>query len=323
VVAFVGRTSIRRNLTLERCIPAVRQAMIDLSLGHTRQALRQIVPIDDRGLLGSMQGALRAGSPFGAKVLSVFPENVARGGQSHQGLILLFDRETGAPTHVVHAGEITAIRTAAASAVATEALARPDARRLAILGTGEQARAHSLAICAVRPIEEVVLWGRSADKARALAHELQELLQRAVAVAATPSEAARDSDVICTVTAASDPLLDASDVAQGAHLNVVGSSHLGPREVDNDLVARARYFADHRVSVLAQGAELQSAISNGLVAEDHLLAEIGEVLCGAHPGRAAPEDVTLYKSLGNIVQDLACAALVASIPDARAIELDD
>lgn len=322
-LAVIGRETVRRHLTLARCIPVVRQAMIDLSLGRTRQTLRQIVPIDDCGQFGVMQGALGAGAPFGAKILSVFPGNVELGGQSHQGLVILFDRATGAPTHLLHAGEITAIRTAAASAVATDALARPDARRLAVLGTGEQARSHAAAICEVRPIERIAVWGRSPEKARALASQLEASLARPVTVAATPAEAAAESDVICTTTAAAEPLLHGPDVPEGAHLNLVGSSHPGPREVDDALVARARFFADHRSSVLNQGAELRSAIQAGLVDEDHLLAEIGDVLSGVADGRTNAQEVTIYKSLGNIVQDLASAALVASLAEAPEINLED
>jgi len=323
VLAIIGQDTVRHHLTFARCIPVIRQAMIDLSAGRTRQTLRQIVPIDERGLFGVMQGALGPEAPFGAKVLSVFPNNVARGGQSHQGVVVLFDRATGAPTQVIHAGEITKIRTAAASAVATDALARTDARRLAVLGTGEQAAAHAAAICEVRSIEEISIWGRAPEKARALARRLEASLARTVTAAATPQEAVAESDIICTTTAAQQPLLSGRDVPDGAHLNLVGSSHLGPREVDDALVARARFFADHRASVLDQGEELASAIRAGLVDEHHLLAEIGEVLSGDAPGRTGAEDLTIYKSLGNIVQDLASAALVAALAAAPAIPFDD
>jgi ornithine cyclodeaminase len=323
MLAILGRATVRRHLTFKRCIPVIRQAMIDLSLGRTQQTLRQIVPIDTAGMFGVMQGVLAPDGPFGAKVLSVFPDNVANGGQSHQGLVVLFDRESGAPTHIAHAGEVTAIRTAAASAVASEVLARPEASRLAVLGTGEQARAHVLAMCEVRPIEQVALWGRSPGKAEALARDLESVLRRPVTVAATPALAVAASDIICTTTAAQEPLLDAKDVPDGAHLNVVGSSHAGPREVTDALVARARFFADHRPSALAQAAELVSAIRSGLVGEDHLLAEIGEVLSGLARGRTTSSEVTLYKSLGNIVQDLAGASLVAALAEAPMLSLED
>lgn len=321
-LSIVTRDVLRRRLTMDRCIPAVRQAMIDLSAGRTRQTLRQIVPIADRGLFGVMQGALAPGAPFGAKVLSVFPQNVQSGGQSHQGVVILFDPMTGAPTHLVHAGELTAIRTAAASAVATEALARGDASRLAVLGTGEQARMHAAAICEVRAISRIAIWGRSPAKAQALAERLERSLSRPVRAFETVRDAVAEADIVCTTTAAADPILFSSDLGDGAHVNLVGSSRLGPREVDDALVARARFFADHRESVVSQGAEFVSAMRAGLVDESHILGEIGEVLAGAVAGRRADDDVTLYKSLGNIVQDLAGAALFAGFDDLPKVSLE-
>jgi ornithine cyclodeaminase/alanine dehydrogenase-like protein (mu-crystallin family) len=308
-IVVISREEVRRRLTFARCIPAMRAAMIDLSAGRTRQTLRQIVPVEG-GLFGVMQGALAPGAAFGAKVLSMFPQNVARGGQSHQGLILLFDPESGAPAALVHAGELTAIRTAAASAVATDALAPTHARRLAVLGTGEQAVMHAKAIAEVRPLVEVRIWGRSPERAAQAAEALQAEARCLVTPSSNVAEAVRDAEIICTTTSAPEPILFSRQVADGAHLNVVGSSYAGPAEIDNDLVRRARFFADHRESVLSQGAEFLRAKAAGLIGDDHILGEIGDVLAGAVAGRRSAEDVTLYKSLGNIVQDLAAAALL-------------
>ncbi|MEY9543135.1 ornithine cyclodeaminase/alanine dehydrogenase-like protein (mu-crystallin family) [Bradyrhizobium diazoefficiens] len=321
-LTIVGREAVRSHLTLKRCIPAIRRAMMVLSAGETRQTLRQIVPIQDRGAFGVMQGALPGDAPFGAKVLSVFPKNVQGGGQSHQGLMVLFDAHTGEPTHIVHAGELTAIRTAAASAVATDALARPEASRLAVLGSGEQAGMHARAICEVRPIERIYLWARSPEKLNALARDLERSLGRPVLPMRTVREAVAHADIVCTTTAASEPILHSSEIADGAHINVVGSSNLGPREIDDDLVARARFFADHKVSVLSQGAEFASAKATGLVDDSHLQGEIGEVLLGSVHGRRNNSDVTIYKSLGNIVQDLASAALFKGIEGLPVISLE-
>jgi ornithine cyclodeaminase len=298
----IDQETVRRLLTYEACIPLMREAMIALSAGQTRQTLRQIIDLDNGRMFGIMPG----GGPrnFGAKLISVFPENFAKGVQSHQGAVLLFDPETGAPTALIHAGELTAIRTAAATAAATDSLARPDASRLTILGYGEQAREHAHALAKVRPLSEIRLWGRSAERAAGLARRLEAELGREVTVAATAREAVRDADLICAVTAASEPILEGAWVADGAHVNLVGSSRDGPREADDDLVARARVFADHREGVLRQGAEVRHAIAAGLIGEDHVLGEIGEVMAGERPGRTGPSDVTLYKSLGAIVQDL-------------------
>src|ERR1700684_2111490 len=166
---FIDREEVARRLTYEVCMPVVRDAMIALSRGETKQLLRSIIVLSEGRLFGIMPGAMGAAAPFGAKLISVFQENFARGKPSHQGLVIRSDHETGAPVCVVDAGEITAIRTAAASAVATGALARQDSRRLAILGYGEQAATHARAIGKVRQLDSIVVWGRSRERARAFA----------------------------------------------------------------------------------------------------------------------------------------------------------
>jgi ornithine cyclodeaminase/alanine dehydrogenase-like protein (mu-crystallin family) len=305
---FVSAEEVARLLPYAACIPLMRDAMIALSAGRTRQLLRGIVDLPEGRAFGVMPGAMldddRAVSAFGAKLVSVFPDNFAKGGPSHQGVVVLFDPETGAPAAILEAGEITAIRTAAASAAATDALARPDAGRLAILGYGEQARRHIAAIRCVRPIERLTIWGRDAAKARALAEE------HGGKACATAAEAVAGADIVCTVTAAREPILFSADVADGAHVNAVGSSRAGPAEIDNALVARARFFADHAEGVLAQGAEFIRARDAGLIDDSHLLGEIGDVMAGTIAGRTSPADVTLYKSLGSIVQDLAAARFI-------------
>jgi len=298
----IDQETVRRILTYEACIPLMREAMMALSGGRTIPVLRQIIDLKDGRAFGVMPGAAEA--TFGAKMISVYPENFAKGIQSHQGAVLLFDPESGALAAVIHAGEVTAIRTAAATAAASDVLARPDASRLAILGYGEQAHQHAHAMVQVRPVSEIRLWGRSADRALTLAKRLEAELERPVIVAPSAREAVRDADLICTVTAAAEPILESAWVADGAHVNLVGSSRDGPREVDDALVARGRLFADHREGALKQGAEVRHAIAAGLIGEDHVLGEIGEVMSGAKAGRQSSGDVTLYKSLGAIVQDL-------------------
>ena len=304
---FIDRDEVARRLTYEVCIPIVREAMIALSCGETKQLLRSIVPLSEGRFLGIMPGAMGAHEVFGAKLISVFQQNFARGIQSHQGLVILFDPESGAPVCAVHAGEITAIRTAAASAVATDALARKDARRLAILGYGEQAATHARAIRKVREIEWIRVWGRSAERARVFAERMQAELALPVIVTANAHEAVAEADIICTVTAASEPILKGEWVRPGTHVNVVGSGVAGPAEVDNDLVVRSRFIADSRESVLAQGAEFLRAKQAGLIGDDHIVAEIGQVLAGEVAGRRTEEEITVYKSLGHVVQDLTSA----------------
>jgi ornithine cyclodeaminase len=298
----IGRDEVAAHLTYDVCIPLMREAMIALSEGRTRQSLRAIIDLDGGRAFGTMPGA-RLGGPFGAKLISVFPGSAAA--PSHQGLLALFDPETGAPAALVDASELTAIRTAAASAAATDVLAAPAARRLAILGTGEQALRHAEASVHVRPIEAIRIWGRAPAKAEGLAGALAAKLGLDVEPAATVEAAVEGAEIICTTTAAAEPILFSRSVREGTHLNLVGSSRAGPSEIDSELVRRARFFADHREGVLKQGAEFLIAKAAGLVGDDHVLGEIGEVMAGTLPGRTAPADVTLYKSLGSIVQDLA------------------
>ncbi len=314
---FIDREEVARRLTYEVCIPIVRSAMIAFSRGETRQLLRSIIPLADGRLFGVMPGAMGASAPFGAKLISVFPENFALGRQSHQGLVILFEPETGAPVCVVHAGEITAIRTAAASAVATDALARKDARRLAILGYGEQAATHARAISKVRDLESISVWGRSPQRAQAFAERMQKELAVPVVTAITVEDAVPAADIICTVTAAAEPILKGSWVRPGTHVNLVGSGHAGPAEVDHDLVVRSRFVADSREGVLQQGAEFLRAKAAGLIGDDHIVSGIGQVLAGEIEGRRSPEEITVYKSLGHVVQDLATAWALYSQAEER------
>jgi ornithine cyclodeaminase len=314
---FIDREEVARRLTYDVCIPIVRQAMVALSKGETKQLLRSIIPLSEGRLFGVMPGAMGAHAPFGAKLISVFQDNFARGIQSHQGLVILFDPESGAPVCVLHAGEITAIRTAAASAVATDALARRDARHLALLGYGEQAATHARAIGKVRDLESILVWGRSSERAQTFAKRMQAELAVPVATAEVVRDAVAEADIICTVTSAAEPILKGEWVRPGTHLNLVGSGYAGPAEVDNDLVVRSRFIADSREGVLQQGAEFLRAKAAGLVGDEHIVAEIGQVLTGEIEGRRSAEEITVYKSLGHVVQDLASAWALYSQTEIR------
>jgi ornithine cyclodeaminase/alanine dehydrogenase-like protein (mu-crystallin family) len=308
---FVSAEEVARLLPYEECIPLMREAMIALSSGQTRQTLRQIIDLPGGRAFGVMPGARLDSGAFGAKLVSVYPDNLEKGGRSHQGVVALFNGDTGAPKLILDAGEITAIRTAAASAAATDALARPESSKLAIIGYGEQAWCHVEAVRRVRPIRQVRIWGRSIERARDFATKVRSLGLEADA-SPQVADAVEAADIICTVSAAAEPILFSRWVADGTHINAVGSSRAGPAEIAGDLVARARFFADHREGVLAQGAEFIRAKEAGLIGEDHLLGEIGEVFIGSLEGRRTKEEVTLYKSLGSVVQDLAAAEHIAA-----------
>lgn len=307
---LLSRDDVARKLTFDLCIPAVRAAMTALSKGETRQLPRGYLPLEHSRIFGTMSGALGDGGPFGAKLISVFPDNFDRGLPSHQGVVVLFDRDSGRPIAMADGGEITAIRTGCASAVATDALARADAGHLALLGYGEQAETHLQAISRVRTLTAVTVWGRSPERAEAFAGKMTARTGLPISTAASARDAVADADMICTLTHASEPILLGEWVKPGTHVNLVGSSTPGPVEIDHDLVVKSRYVADSRANVLLAGAEFLQARDAGLIGDEHIVAEIGQVLAGEIVGRRTDDDITLYKSLGHIVQDLASLAAI-------------
>jgi len=306
-IAFYDAGEVEELLDYPGCIDAMRSAMIALSSGERPQPLRTIWPVGDGEMWGIMPGDLAALSAFGAKLVSVFRDPERPGCTRHQGVVVVFDGKTGAVSCIADAEPITKIRTACATAAATDALARGDAQVLAIFGGGVQAEAHLRALPLVRKFREILLWGRSPEKARALAEAMSGLIGQPITSIADGADAARRADVICTVTSSPEPVLFDDWVKPGTHINLVGSSMLGPVEVDSALVARARYVADYRPGALAQGAELAAARAAGAIDDGYAVLEIGEVLAGRIAGRESDDQVTVYKSLGHVAQDLAAA----------------
>ncbi len=304
-LAIFDGAAVRAGLGYADCIAAVRAAMMALSAGTTRQLLRTMLSLGPGRTFAQMPGALGDHAMFGTKTISVFADPNSPGKRRHRGLVVLFEPVEGRPVAVADAEEITHIRTAAATAVATDALARADAATLLIVGTGGQAHSHLHALPLVRRFDRVLVWGRDPNRADALVAAFPHLpCERADDLAAACGAA----DVICTLTAAAEPVVLGDWVRGGTHVNLVGSSGPGPVEVDSALVVRSRYIADSIASARDAAAEFLVARAAGLISDDHIVAEIGEVLLGRTPGRTGPDDITLYKSLGHAVQDLAAAA---------------
>jgi ornithine cyclodeaminase len=308
IIAFYDAAQVEELLDYPGCIDAMRRAMAALSSGERPQPLRQIFTVGKNDMFGTMPGELAALSTFGAKLVSVFADPSHPGRTRHQGVVVAYDGQTGAVSCIADAEPVTKIRTACATAAATDALARVDAEVLAIFGTGLQAESHLRAVPLVRPFREILLWGQSPQRASELAERMGEALGRQITPVADGQEAAASADVICTVTSSAQPILLGHWVKPGTHINLVGSSYLGPVEVDTALVAKARYIADYRPGVLAQAAELAVAHDAGVVDDTHVVGEIGEVFAGRVPGRENGDQITIYKSLGHVVQDLAAAA---------------
>jgi ornithine cyclodeaminase len=294
----LSHADIAASATLPDLIPVIAASMLQVSQRRVEMPLRHIVPLAPGAGFGVMTGAI-AGIGHGAKLLTLMRRET---GSSHRGAIILFESETGEPLALMDAGLPTALRTAAASAVATDALARQDAATLAILGTGEQAAWHIEAMRAVRPLREMRIWGRRYDKAAALAKRHEH-----ARVAATVDEACIGADIICTVTSAATPILHAAQLPEGVHVNAVGASIPSLREIAPDCHRVCRTVVDYRPSADAQAGELIAARAAGMVEPDRELPEIGEVLSGKVPGRGSERERTLYRSLGVIAQDLATA----------------
>ena len=286
----------------------MRSTMIALSEGRAVVPLRSIMTMPAaRGLFGTMPAYLADPECFGVKLVSVTPRNEPARHSSHIGLVVLFEPEHGCPVAIVDASAITAIRTAAASGLATGLLARPDAGDLAILGAGEQAHSHLEAMLGARPLRRIRIWARDRGKAEAFAHS--EGARHGVEIEASGSvlAAVDGADIICTLTRASEPILFGDWISSGAHLNVVGSSIASAAEIDTAAVVRSRFFVDCRNSTVNEGGEYLRALRSGAITAAHIAGEIGEVANGTRPGRTSPDEVTLYKSLGVAPQDLAAA----------------
>lgn len=299
--------AVLASLPYDDCIATVRDAMVAHSTGTTRHLLRSFIGMGEGRTFAQMPAALATDGYFGAKLVSVFADPDEPSHRAHRGLVILFEGKAGEPVCIADAGAVTLIRTAAATALATDTLARDEASVLAILGTGHQAESHIRALRLVRTLSRVIVWGRSADKAQELAARMEETGLR-VETAGTAEEAVRGADIVCTVTSASDPVLHGEWLMPGTHVNLVGSSAPGPVEVDHAVVLDSRFYVDCREHVIAHGAEFLRAKEAGLVDDSHIVAEIGEVLADTNPGRGSDDEITVYKSLGHAVQDLAAVA---------------
>ncbi|MFB9928433.1 ornithine cyclodeaminase family protein [Amycolatopsis halotolerans] len=294
---------VRELLPMADAVDLMRTAFRAFSDGAVEQPVRHMVHSPSGDVLAVMPAHVSEGEyGFGLKAVSVVPENAERGLPVHAGLVLVFDHATGQPCALASGAAITAIRTAAASAAATDALARPDASTLAILGSGVQARSHLEAMTIVRPPKTVSVWNHRRETAERFAEWAGERVDCPVEVCATAAEAASGADVVCTVTASAEPVLAVADA--GAHLNAVGSSFPDARELTGELVGRCRVFADSRESATRESGDLLAAVAEGHFAMDRIQAEIGEVLAGRHPGRESADEVTLFKSLGLAAQDV-------------------
>ena len=306
-VLVLSESEVRRLLDMGSCIEAMTEVLASLARGELYQPLRSISrPPGATSLLGLMPAYRGGATPtYGLKEIVVVPGNPARGLDTHMGSVLLHDGETGELVAVLNASPVTEIRTAAVSAVATRVLARPGAERVAILGSGAQARGHVHAMRAVLEDPEIRIWSRSLEAAERLAGDVGATVSPSVDAALFGAE------VVCTTTAATQPIVEKRWLARGAHVNAVGSCFPTTRELDTETVAHSSFFTDRRESCLSEAGDFVIAAAEGAVGPDHIVAELGEVLAGMHPGREHEDELTVFESLGIAVEDLASAELVA------------
>jgi ornithine cyclodeaminase len=320
---IINRSQVRELLPMRDCMEVVGEALSNLARGDGIQPLRSgILRPDRKGVLAWMPGSLAAGQPFGIKVLSVVDNPGELGVESHQGGVMIFDPANGSPLALCEAGAITAVRTAAVSALATDRLARTEASVVAILGAGTQARSHIEAMLAVRPIERFRLWSRTQETAEQVAEEQSDVHGVPFDVATDVGSAVEGTDIVCTTTSAREPILFAEMLEPGMHINAVGASIPTWREIDPGVVPLATLFTDRRESLSNEAGEYIHAVETRLVERGLVVPEIGEVMNGDHPGRTSETEITFFRSLGLAVEDIASAQLVYERASERGIGID-
>lgn len=324
-VRIFNQDAIRRLLPMDQCIEVMERALRALAGGAAIQPLRSAMRLPGAPrLLGVMPGWLGDPQVLGIKVITIFPDNGATGLDAHQGALLLFSPHDGRLLALMDATEITAIRTAAVSAVATRHLARPDAGDLAILGSGTQAWTHLEAMALVRTLSRVRLWSRDPRRAARFAERFAGRPGPEVEPAASPRQAVAGADIICTVTGSPDPVLMGRWIEPGAHVNAVGACVPSARELDTQAVLRGRLFVDRRESALHEAGDVLIPITEGAFTQSHIAGELGDLLLGRVAGRERDVDITIFKSLGMAVEDLAAASHIAeraAAEDASVIDL--
>jgi len=323
-VLVLSHRDVVAALPPRACAESMAAVLAARARGETYMPLRSVMAAPGAaGFMGLMPawrgGQQDRGAMFALKAICVIPDNPARGLDAHQGTVTLFDGETGMPTAILDASAITAIRTAAVTAVATEVLARAGARTLAILGAGVQGRAHLRALAGVRDFGQVRVYAPTRAHAQALVDEA-DLAGTELSVAASAEDAVRGADVVVAATNAREPVLQRAWLEPGAHLSAVGASTPQAKEIDTATVAASALFCDSRESVLAEAGEFQLAVTEGLIAgEEHIRAELGEVLAGTAPGRWDDGELTMFRSLGIAVEDLAAAETAVAAARAQGL----
>jgi ornithine cyclodeaminase/alanine dehydrogenase-like protein (mu-crystallin family) len=311
---FFSAEAVREALPMVEAIQAMKTAFCQLSSGQAVLPPRTHLDVTDhQGIALFMPAYLPDPGLIGLKIITLFDGNPRQNLPRIQALVCLLDGSTGRPLAILDGTALTAIRTGAASGLATDLLARPEASTVAIFGAGVQARTQLEAVCAVRPIRKARVFDSCPERVEAFTREMGQVLSLEIEPARSASEAIREAEIICTATTAKTPVFSDRDVQCGVHINAVGSYQPSVQEIPGETVLRARLVVDHRDSVLAETGDLLIPMAAGLFGKDHIWAELGEIVSGAKPGRSSPQAVTLFKSVGVAIQDLAAAMRVVTL----------
>lgn len=305
---FFDKNQVNELLDMAGCIGLMRDTLADYSSGKTIQVLRTAMPLAPKKILGMMPSANTNLGIAGTKIITIFHDNFQRGLPSHQGAVVLFDMDDGHLKAILDADGITGIRTAAVSAAATDALARKDSHILCVMGSGLQARRHVEAMCLVRDITEVRVWDISRESVKRFKADMEA--KHGIPVydcCDDVQKAVEGADIICTVTAAHEPILFGANISAGTHINAVGACLKMNRELDTEAVRKSRFFCDSRESCMNEAGDLLIPIEKGELTEDHLLGEVGQIILGQLQGRVSDEDITIFEAQGLAVEDLASA----------------
>jgi len=308
-IRYISAEEVNAACTMGEAIEAMRTAFAELSSGDATVPVRTHIPLPSGGDALFMPAYSPALGRHAIKVASVHPEIPGRGLEHVQATIVHFDSRTGAPVAILEGKSVTAIRTGAGSGLATDLMARKDSSVAVVIGTGRQAETQIEAVCSVRPIERVYCIGRSGDRAARFAAEMSRRIGVDVRVASDRS-ALREADIVCTATTSTTPVLDLEDVKPGAHINAIGTHRPTASEIGADLILASRIVVDHKASCMKEAGDILIPISKGMISESHIVGELGQVVSGAVKGRTRADERTLFKSVGNAIQDLYLAEVI-------------
>lgn len=306
----ISKDEVQELLTIRSCMIVLEIVLADLTRNEAKQELRSVIPTEQGNVLGQMPGYWKREKVVGTKIITVYPENNKNGLPSHQGAVLIFDATNGRLKAIVDGERITAIRTAAVSAIATNHLARENSEIVSILGTGEQARSHLEAMLLVRPIKQVKVWGPTKEKALLFQEEMVQKFRVPIQVCDSVKEAVYDADIICTVTASKVPILKGDWVKAGSHVNAVGACQPNDRELETDLVKKSKFYVDRLESAINESGDYLIPLKEGVIDQTHIIGEIGELITKQIEGRKSENSITVFESLGLAIEDLATANFI-------------